>query len=68
MESPLINKYSEIQHDSLYLQYSIHYPAMLGTCTIFSATAPLVQTKKGGARPGGAKVKNGIVAVAQKWW
>ena len=40
---------------------------MLGTCATFSATAPLVRTKKGGARRGGAKVKNnGAAAVAQK--
>ena len=40
---------------------------MLGTCATFSATAKLAQTKKGGARRSGAKVKNnGAVAVARK--
>ena len=55
-------------HSIYSIVSSIHYLAMLDTCAIFSATAPLAQTKKGGARPGGAKVKNGMVAVAQKWW
>ena len=36
------------------LQYSI---SVLGTCTTFSATAPLARTEKGGACCGGAKVK-----------
>ena len=40
---------------------------VLGTCATFSATAPLAQTKKGGARRSGAKVKNdGAVAVVRK--
>ena len=40
---------------------------MLGTCATFSATAPLAQTKKGGAYRGGANLKNnGVVAVAWK--
>ena len=37
--------------------------AVLGTCATFSATAPPARTKTGGARRGGAKVKNnGAVA------
>ena len=41
--------------------------AVLGTCATFSATAPLARTKKGGARRGGANVKNnGAVAGARK--
>ena len=40
---------------------------MLGTCATFSATTPLAQTEKGGARRGSAKAKNnGAVAVARK--
>ena len=39
---------------------------MLGICATFSATTPLAQTKKGGARRGGAKAKNGLVAVAPR--
>ena len=40
---------------------------MLGTCATFSATAQLARTKKGGARRGGANVKNNsAVAVARK--
>ena len=43
--------------------------AVLSTYATFSATAPLVGTEKGGARRGGAKVKNkGAVAVARKKW
>ena len=39
----------------------------MGTCATFSATVPLARTGKGGARRGGAKVKNnGAVAVVQK--
>ena len=41
----------------------------MGTCATFSATVPLARTGKGGARRGGAKVKNnGAVAVARKKW
>ena len=40
---------------SLWWAYS---PPVLGTCATFSATAPLARTEKGGARRGGAKVKN----------
>ena len=41
----------------------------MGTCATFSATAPLARTEKGGARRGGAKVKNnGAVAVVRKKW
>ena len=41
--------------------------SVLGTCATFSATAPLVETEKGGARRGGTEAKNnGAVAVAQK--
>ena len=39
---------------------------VLGTCATFSATLPLVQTKKGGTHRGGAKVIKGAVAVAQE--
>ena len=39
--------------------------AVLGTCATFSATAPPARTKTGGARRGGAKVKNNG-AVARK--
>ena len=42
------------------LQYSI---SVLGTCTTFSATAPLVQTEKGGACRGGTKAKNNGTVV-----
>ena len=38
--------------------------AMLGTCATFSATVPLVRTKIGGPRRGGAKVK----IMAQWQW
>ena len=51
--------------------------SVLGTCATFSATAPLMRTKKGrarrggarrgGARHGGAKARNnGAVAVVRK--
>ena len=33
------------------------YPAVLGTCATFSATALLARTKKGGARRGGVNIK-----------
>ena len=43
-----------------------YFLTVLGTCATFSATAPLAQTEKGGARLGGTKVKNyGAVAVAR---
>ena len=42
-----------------------HQSPVLGTCTIFSATATLARTKKGGACRSGTKVKKGLVAVAQ---
>ena len=43
--------------------YEYSKAPVLGTCATFSTTAPLVETKKGGARCGGAKVKNnGMVA------
>ena len=46
---------------------SCKYLIVLGTCATFSATAPLARTKKGGARRGGANVKNNsAVAVARK--
>ena len=42
------------------LQYSI---SVLGTCTTFSATAPLARTEKGGACCGGTKAKkNGAIS------
>ena len=45
----------------------MEFCALLGTWATFSATAPLARTEKGGARRGGAKVKNyGAVAVARK--
>ena len=38
------------------------YP-VLGTCATFSATAPLARTEKGGARRGGAKVKDNVIII-----
>ena len=46
------------------LFHELNTPVVMGTCATFSATAPLARTKKGGARCGGACVKNnGAVAV-----
>ena len=43
------------------------FVAVLGTCATIRATAPLARNKKGGARRGGANVKNnGAVAGARK--
>ena len=50
-----------------YIFYISVFQPVLGTCAIFSATEVLAQTKTGGTRRGGAKVKNyGAVAVARK--
>ena len=49
-----------------YIFYISVFQPVLGTCAIFTATEVLAQTKTGGTRRCGAKVKNnGAVAVAR---
>ena len=62
-----LHTYEHIKSLSFSLNLFPPPPLVLGTCATFSAAAPLAQTKKGGARRSGVKVKkNSAVAVARK--
>ena len=58
-----LSDFDQLKLNNLTLFFDIW--SVLGTYTTFSSTAPLSRTKKGGARRGGANLKNnGAVAVA----